>query len=245
MAHEPIAAQFAHPREEADAAASTDLYARRFAGPTGEWMLRMQTDAILSLLDGRPVASVLDMGGGHAQVAPPLARAGHDVTVLISGANAGARLSAARGSFKVTSGDLMAAPFADRSFDAVVSMRMMAHVADWPKYLAELCRMARDTVIVDFPLDGAGGRLGQRLFGAKRLVERGTRRYRLIGRDEVTEVLARHGFDADAHVGQFVLPMALHRMVHKAPLSAVAERVLRPLAPRIGNPVILRAVRRA
>jgi hypothetical protein len=62
---------------------------------------------------------------------------------------------------------------------------------------------------------------------------------------EVTRVLAENGFRADAHVGQFVLPMALHRALKRPGLSRALEWLVSPLASRFGNPVILRARREA
>ncbi len=69
--------------EDADVSSSSDDYARRFAGAVGQWFLDIQTGITLDLLrELPPAASVLDVGGGHAQVAPPLIAAGYDVTVI-------------------------------------------------------------------------------------------------------------------------------------------------------------------
>ena len=40
---------------------------------------------------------------------------------------------------------------ADRSFDLAVSLRVLMHTPDWRQCVAELCRVARRRVIVDFP----------------------------------------------------------------------------------------------
>jgi len=65
-----------------DVATSSDDYARRFARPVGEWFLSVQEQACLDLVRPWRGGSVLDVGGGHAQVAVPLAREGYAVTVL-------------------------------------------------------------------------------------------------------------------------------------------------------------------
>ena len=81
------------PTEDADVSSSSDDYARRFAGAVGQWFLDIQTGITLDLLrELPPAASVLDVGGGHAQVAPPLIAAGYDVTVIGSDSQCSARL---------------------------------------------------------------------------------------------------------------------------------------------------------
>ena len=67
--------------ETADIETASDAYAARFAGRTGAWMLGVQERVTRLLLEEEPAASVLDVGGGHGQLAVPLARAGYAVTV--------------------------------------------------------------------------------------------------------------------------------------------------------------------
>src|SRR5688500_12863700 len=77
--------------EDADISTSSDDYARRLAGPVGEWLLGMQTRVTLDLIQGLPRgAAVLDVGGGHAQPATPLIDAGYAVTVVGSDLSCGA-----------------------------------------------------------------------------------------------------------------------------------------------------------
>ena len=52
-----------------DVETASDDYAARFAGPVGAWMLQVQERAVLELIAPWPGASVLDVGGGHAQLA--------------------------------------------------------------------------------------------------------------------------------------------------------------------------------
>ena len=68
--------------EDADIGTSSEDYARRFTGAVGRWFIETQTRITLGFLDALPVgASVLDVGGGHAQITPPLLEAGYEVTV--------------------------------------------------------------------------------------------------------------------------------------------------------------------
>ena len=70
--------------ETADIETSNDDYATRFRGATGAWMLKVQERGVLKLLGARvaPGATVLDVGGGHGQLAHPLADAGYKVSVI-------------------------------------------------------------------------------------------------------------------------------------------------------------------
>src|SRR3954467_14158863 len=92
-------------REDADIGTSSEDYARRFTGAVGRWFIETQTRITLGFLGALPVgASVLDVGGGHAQITPPLLEAGYEVTVAGSDPSCRARLqpslSSGRGQFE-------------------------------------------------------------------------------------------------------------------------------------------------
>lgn len=237
-------------REDADVESSSDLYARRFAGPVGQWFLDLQARLTLECLAGLPAgASVLDVGGGHAQLAPPLIDAGFQVTVVGSDPSCGRRLasltSAGRCRFEVA--DLLALPFQDRSFDAVLCFRMLAHSIDWRRLVAELCRVARHRVVVDYPARRSVNVASEGLFRIKNSIERGTTRpFALYGRGEVARAFASAGFRVTAERPQFFLPMALYRLAGSTGLARTAEGVARGtgLTGLLGSPVIARADRR-
>ena len=142
-------------REDADIGTSSEDYARRFTGAVGRWFVETQTRITLGLLRALPVgASVLDVGGGHGQITPPLAEAGYEVTVAgsdpVCSARLGPWIAAGRCRFDVA--DLRALPYPDRSFDAVVCLRLLPHSVDWIGLIGELCRVARRSVLIDYPL---------------------------------------------------------------------------------------------
>ena len=68
--------------ETADIETSSEGYASRFSGAVGTWMLNIQTEATLQMLQDYPQATVLDVGGGHGQITAPLIENGYQVTVL-------------------------------------------------------------------------------------------------------------------------------------------------------------------
>lgn len=234
--------------EDADISTSSVDYARRFAGPVGEWLLRVQTRVTLDLLQELPRgASVLDVGGGHAQIAPPLIDAGYAVTVVGSDASCGARLKQLtdRGSCRFDVGDLRALPYHDRSFDAVVCFRLLPHSVSWTGLVAELCRVARRCVVLDYPSTRSVNVLAEQLFSLKKGFEQNTRPFLLFSPHEIAAAFSELGYTVRATKPQFLLPMVVHRMVKSPALSRAAEipgRVL-GLTRWFGSPVIVRADR--
>lgn len=234
--------------EQPDVHSSTEVYARRFEGPAGRYLLEVQTRALHRLVAPWPGASVLDIGGGHGQVAAPLAEAGHPVTVLASDAAGFGRAHGIAGErVRLAVGPLCAPPFPDRSFDIAIAVRMMAHVEDWQALVEGLCRVARRAVIVDFPIPGGSNALAPVLFGMKKSLEGDTRVFRVIAKSKVHQAFAANGFTVDASIGQFVLPMAVHRALNAPRASRALEAALRGcgLAGPFGTPVLLRAIRSA
>ena len=232
-------------RETADIETSSDDYASRFSGPVGAWMLDVQERAVRTLLGPPGGQTLLDVGGGHGQLAGPLARAGWRVTVQGSDPVCSRRIAPliAAGAVRFVAGDVLALPFPDRSFDVVVSVRLLPHCVRWPALVAELCRVARRAVIVDYPTSESLNRAAPALFGAKKRIERNTRTFTLFTHREVEETFTACGFAPAERIAQFLLPMVLHRTLRCRPCSASLEALARAagLTRRWGSPVILKA----
>ena len=237
-------------REVADLDSSSEAYARRFDGPVGRWFLQVQAGATLAALAGlREGARVLDVGGGHAQIAPPLIDAGYRVTVVGSAPACSQRLGSwletGRCTFQVA--DLHQLPFEDGAFDAVVCYRLLAHSVNWTRLIGELCRVAGRRVVVDYPSRRSVNVVSRRLFDLKRSVEGVmTRRFSLYGRQEIADAFAAVGFQVASEHAQFLLPMALYRLAGSAVFARAAEWPARTLGVTrmLGSPVIVRADRR-
>jgi ubiquinone/menaquinone biosynthesis C-methylase UbiE len=207
-------------------------------------MLSVQEHIVLDWLRHRLGASVLDVGGGHGQLALPLARAEFTVTVFGSDPVCVKRIlhevTAKRLMFDI--GDLVALPFPDRSFDVVISIRLLPHCEAWPKLIAELCRVARHAVIVDYPTDQSLNYFSSALFSAKKKIEKNTRPFTLFPHRVVAAEFARHGFVVVVRKGEFFLPMVLHRMLKCPAVSAVLEGICGMLGLKklFGSPVLAR-----
>lgn len=186
--------------------------------------------------------TVLDVGGGHGQLAGPMARAGHEVTVLGSAAVCARRLQKelAAAQIRFLVGDVLALPFEDRAFDAVVSVRLLPHCERWPELVRELCRVARVAVVVDYPTRRSLNALAPMFFGAKKKLEGNTRTWRMFTDAELGEAFAAAGFRPEARHGQFFWPMVLHRALKAPWLSRLAEAPCRALGlTRLwGSPIL-------
>ena len=231
-------------REDADVETSSEAYAGRFSGKVGAWFLEVQARHTLDLLRPWPRARVLDLGGGHGQLVGPLVEAGYQVTVLGSAAGCGERIWRWRdsGSVRFLAGDLLEAPFAGGAFDVVLAFRLLPHVRRWAHLVAELCRLARRAVVLDYPTQRSVNAVSGRLFTLKQRVERNTRPFRVFSEDEIAGAGRAGGFRVTGRRPQFAFPMALHRALGNAPLSrfleAGAARV--GLTRVLGSPVVLR-----
>ncbi|MDD2237328.1 MAG: methyltransferase domain-containing protein [Kiritimatiellae bacterium] len=230
-------------RETADIETSSDGYAARFSGAVGAWMLGVQSGLTLKLLAGSGAKTVLDVGGGHGQLAQPLLEAGYEVTVLGSDASCSRRIAPliASGALNFQTGHVVELPFEDGSFDAAISFRLLPHCERWETLIGELCRVARKTVVVDYPTSQSFNALGPLFFGAKKKLEGNTRTWRDFRHEEVRHAFESQGFRVVARRGQFFFPMALHRMLKSPALSRCLEAVASFLTLRssLGSPVIL------
>lgn len=236
-----------HSEERADIETSSDDYASRFSGDVGAWLLSVQEKAVLSLLKNENISSVLDLGGGHGQLTGALLESGFEVVVAGSDASCSSRLSPyiKNPKFKFIEGDLLSLPVADRSFDAVVSVRFLSHCTQWEKLIEEMCRIAKTAVVLDYPTQGLAVHIEKLLFPLKKMVEGNTRTYRSFSHTEVQGAFTACGFSQVRKFGQFSLPMVCHRIMKSPKISSFVESGLRGvgLTALIGSPVVARFTR--
>ncbi len=235
-------------REDADIETASEGYAARFSGAVGRWFLAVQAQATLELLEGLPPnATVLDVGGGHAQVTPALVEAGYRVTVVGSAPSCGRRLAAwvEGGHCRFDVADLQALPYRNGSFDAVVCFRLLPHSIDWRRLITELCRVARQSVVVDYPSTRSANIIADRLFSLKKRIERNTRTFALFQPRRIHAAFRERGFMITAERPQFLFPMVLHRWAGWAGLGRVMEGTgrLLGLTRWLGSPIVARADR--
>ena len=234
--------------ETPDIETSSADYARRFSGAAGRYLLQVQSQSIRSALRGLTPGTVLDVGGGHGQLVDLLRELGWQVTVHGTDSACEDNLRNLHGKHDCAflQSDLFALPVADQSFDLVIAVRLISHVEDWPRLVAELCRVSRQAVVIDYPAKGALNALTPLLFGLKKSLEGNTRTYTSFSRKELREQFGRNGFTRLTQVKQFLMPMVVHRVGKGTWPLRLAESFFRMLGltALFGSPVILRVDRR-
>jgi len=231
-------------QRNADIETASAGYAARFSGAIGEWMLKKQSDITLELLKDCPDTKILDVGGGHGQLARPLAEQGFDVTVHGSADVCSTRIDdlIADKKCRFICSSMFELPFADASVDTVLCFRLITHCSEWEKLIAELCRVAGRRIIIDYPTGKSlNAIISGSLFSFKKKLEGNTRTWRLFSRAELDAVFQQHGFRCKTERKQFFLPMVLHRTLKCVGISSFLEAVCRRLGLTgvWGSPVIM------
>jgi hypothetical protein len=119
------------------------------------------------------------------------------------------------------------------------------HVIDWEECVAELCRVARHRVVIDYPSSRSVAAIESVARRLAKAVGRQTEAYRVLSPTAVGRVFAAHGFRVTMVRRQFVLPIALHKAVGRLALTRAVERGLAAagLLRLFGSPVTLVAER--
>lgn len=105
---------------------------------------RDQKNAVLGWLQatGRTDLDIIDVGCGAGWMEPALKQFG-TVTATDLSTKVLARVSARIPHVRFVAGDFMALPFEDASFDVVVTLEVLAHVADQGAFIAKISRLLR------------------------------------------------------------------------------------------------------
>jgi len=234
--------------DQSDLESATNRYARRFSGEVGKCFLERQGSLARELarevVPGR--GSLLDVGGGHAQIAPVFQDLGWEVTVFASDESCRVRPDRILGpdAYRFETGNLLRLPFPDDSFDVVTAFRLVTHETHWEQLIGELCRVARGAVIVDYPDVRGFNALSRLLFHFKKAFEKDTREYAVFNRRRIREAFHRAGAGGVVFRPQFFLPMVFHRITGSAALLRATEGFFRVvgLTHLFGSPVVTRAV---
>ncbi len=233
----------------ADPAMADRFDAMRFSGPIGTLLAESQDRVVASFLGPIEGRAVLDVGTGTGRAALGLARRGARVTGVDASAEmlrvardraAAAGLAAA---FEV--GDAHCLAYGDRVFHAAVSLRVLMHTPDWRRCVSELCRVADDRVVFDFPAACSAAALqafGRRVAAA---AGRPVEAYRVLTSSEVRRAVEDAGFRVERVHKQFVLPIALHKALGSRGFTVAVEKALAAagLLRLLGSPVTVVAVR--
>lgn len=233
----------------ADPAMADQFDRARFSGPIGELLADTQARVLREFAGEQGGGHVLDVGTGTGRAALVLAEAGARVTALDASSEmlrvAQARTTARGASIHFEVGDAHQLAFANGSFDTVVCLRVLMHTPDWRRCLAELCRVSRRRVIVDYPALFSAAAVQALTRRVMHSVNPRVEAYRVLAERQLRGELACHGFSVTGAHRQFVLPIAVHKQLGSRRLTETIERALGAigLLTLAGSPVTLLAER--
>jgi ubiquinone/menaquinone biosynthesis C-methylase UbiE len=231
----------------ADAGMAEQFDRLRFSGPIGTLIAETQERLLVDFLGDVRGSSVVDVGTGTGRAALAIAARGATVRGLDASAEmlavARRRADHAGLDIEFTTGDAHALPLPDRSADAAVSLRVLMHTPGWDRCIAELCRVARRAVVVDYP--AAASLAAIQSVARKRGLTRDREAYRVFTDRTIRQAFADHGFQVTRVHRQFVLPIALHKAIGSRGFTRASEGLLRGLGllRLFGSPVTVLAER--
>ena len=241
----------------ADPAMAEGFDALRFSGPIGRLIADTQERKIAAFLAPLEGRRILDVGTGTGRAAIALARRGAIVTGVDASAemlqvakrraaDAGVPENPERGAgVTFIRGDAHRLDFADRSFDAVVCLRVLMHTPDWRASLGELCRVSAGRVVFDYPSLWSAAAVQAVTRRIVHVVKPSVEAYRVFSPRAIASALAAHGFAVRGEHRQFVLPIALHKRVNSEAWTRRVEGAMEHagLMRRFGSPVTIVAER--
>lgn len=222
---------------------------RRLRGPIGEFVISAQARALANFAGRIHERDILAVGAGSERAALLFARGGALVTAvqptvaLLARARQRAEAELLNVQFECARADALT--FKDGAFDVAVGLHLLAHAPEWRPCIAELCRVARRLVIVDYYSAMSASLPVSLARRSLRAVGVNAATYRVFVHGTIDEAFDRRGFRVRSVQRQFVLPLALHQAIGSRRFTVKSEKFLDRLGllKRFGTPIMLVAER--
>jgi ubiquinone/menaquinone biosynthesis C-methylase UbiE len=235
-----------------DVASTSHEYATRFESSVGKFFLQQQTELVRKLLI-KSIAykklpnskKILDLGGGHCQLTDLYLNLGFEITMQGSEDRSFQRaIDLGYGNnqrIKFNLSNLQQLNYKDNEFDFVSGIRLIAHLENWREFLDEMLRVAKYGIIFDFSNKNLFSLFIPYLFNFKKKIEGNTRPYYTNNLSEIKSYLMSQKISEFSAEGQFILPMAFHRMLNMPYFTKISEKLLAILQLKklLGSPIIV------
>ena len=233
----------------ADPAMADSFDQVRFGGPIGSLQAEIQARVIAEFAGVLTGKTALDVGTGTGRAALIMAGAGAAVTAVDASAEmlrvARARADHRRAGIRFEVGDAHHLAHPDGAFDVAVSLRVLMHTPGWRQCVAELCRVARQRVIVDFPATGSVASIQSVTRRIAAAAGGKVEAYRVFTEATIRRELEAHGYRVTRIHRQFVLPVAFHKRIGSRAFTEGLEGALAStgVLRLAGSPVTMLAER--
>jgi len=203
----------------------------RFGSAIGEFIKQTQEMLVFSQLPDVAGWKVIDIGAGTGRLTIPFLEKGAQVTACDASEEMLKVLQAKikHSGLQTKVVDAHDLPFPDHNFDCAISFRVLLHVIDWKKALAEFCRVSKNWVIIDLPPRRGFLRFAPLFHLLKKPFTKKLQAYKVLPLREVEEQLRQQHFEIVSRDDGFFLPIFAHRIVRSTRFTRVSEKLFRHL----------------
>jgi len=221
----------------------------RYGGSFGLYLKNLEVETFLSMISAKS-EMILDIGAGTGKLSIPLIMQSKKVLSADSSVQMLkiARLKSHELSIDLTTviSDVHFLCFKDRTFDCVVSSRLLMHLIDWKLGVREICRVSRNEFVIDFPSKFSFSSLDILFKRIKRFIFPKTDVYKNFSFRDVAEEIEKNGFQVIQTRKGFFIPITFHRWFNHPKISSKIESIFRNfyITEIFGNPTTIKSIRK-
>lgn len=222
----------------------------RYGGAFGQYLHDLELSTFLSLM-GSSYKNVLDVGAGTGKLCIPLSLKSERVVAVDFSTemiNVAIRKAEKRNiKLNMIVCDAQRLCFKDKTFDCVISSRLLMHLSDWRAGIRELSRVSKEALIFDLPSFVSFAGIDSLFKIFKKLIKAKGQTYNTFFIKDVASELQSHNFKIIKLRRQFSIPIYVHRRLNNPGISKKIEKFIGKfgISRLVGSTVVIKAVRNA